>query len=199
MHAPVRGAGLASILLTFVVTGCHDEFPTPTSPNRGVEMAPAKALAPGPTRPDEARLAHFAALIPGFGGLSYGPDGELLVYLTDLAQSKAAEAALAQLADNSHAGGPKSGTITIRQGRYDFFQLQGWRDHLTDPLLNIPGVASLDLDEGENRLTVGLADPSAQALAQEKLREFGIPLEAVAFVPMGYPDASAPVVSGPYL
>lgn len=49
-----------------------------------------------------------------------------------------------------------AGRLVIRRGQYTFAQLAGWRDEAVSAVLGIPGVIFVDLDEGKNRVAVGI-------------------------------------------
>ena len=70
-------------------------------------------------------------------------------------------------------------TGSVRQGQFSFLQLRDWRDLATDDVLSLPDAVWVDLDEGRNKLAVGLATGGGQADIARRLAELGIPPEAV--------------------
>ncbi|MCS6914538.1 MAG: S1 family peptidase [Myxococcales bacterium] len=126
-------------------------------------------------------LLRIAEREPGFGGLFVDADGRLAAYVRP--ELAPAHAALAQVLASvvSEVFGPgrmSSGTLRILPARFTFLQLWAWRQ-LLDPLLVVPGVVLLDLDEARNALLVGLGDGAARPVVQAAIAELGIPLEAV--------------------
>jgi hypothetical protein len=77
--------------------------------------------------------------------------------------------------------GPVIPEIRIVKGNYTFLQLADWRDRMNDAVLDVQGTAWTDLDQGANRLAIGVATDSARSAVEGKLRELGIPLAAVTF------------------
>lgn len=176
-------------------TGCGD-LP-PTGAGAGIPAAPVSAVSAAPVdRPDEAEMAALARAVPGLGGYYLAGDGALVVHLTDLAQARAATEALLPVARRQNPGGVP---VRARQARFTFLELQAWRDQLSDPLLSLDEVAFVDLDEGQNRVTVGVTRDEARGRVVALAVERGVPPEAVHVV-RGAPGVSQDtVVYGAYL
>jgi hypothetical protein len=107
---------------------------------------PARSLSvsgEGPAKSVDRELARIGREIPSFGGLFYDEQGRPNVYLLDTHGTAAA--ALKKM-------GPE---VLVRQGDYEFARLLAWRYELR-PLLALPGVVSLDVDETRNRVVLGL-------------------------------------------
>jgi hypothetical protein len=128
-------------------------------------VAGAAAAAPGP--PSDARASQFRSVdadfvrmgheIPGFGGLFYDEQGRPTVYLLD--PEGARKIALKSLGTEAR----------IQQGDYEFERLLGWRVELR-PVLALPGVVFLDVDETKNRVVIGI-DSSSKSLDRERLEQ----------------------------
>lgn len=131
-----------------------------------VLAAPAEVLA----GPGDDELVRMGKSIPGFGGLFYDEGGRLSVFLRDPGTAGAVSKSL----------GPD---VRVLRGDYEFAELVGWRLALR-PLLALPGVVLLDVDETSNRVVLGVdATSRTKSLDRERLeRELlfrDIPREAV--------------------
>jgi hypothetical protein len=167
------------ILLLLAAAAACDRATEPTGPGGA---APAfAALAADPT-PDPLAVA---AAVPGFGGYFIDADGAPTVYLTDPAQRPAAEAALEGFLSSF---GWTARDLRVRQGEYDYLQLDAWHRASWPQALALPGAVFSDLDEGSNRLRFGGVDAAAVANIAATVLSLGVPAEAVAV------ELSAPVV-----
>lgn len=133
----------------------------------------------------QVRSARLAERLPGgFGGLSF-ENGSAVVYLQDTTHAAAARAAVAPLlrdrVRSRRAQGPAVPNIVVRKGEFAFQQLRGWRDQLTDPLMNVEGVEMVGLDERTNRIVVGISSDAARAAVEQKAAELGAPAAALRF------------------
>lgn len=113
---------------------------------------------------------------PGFGGMFYDEQGRLNVYLQDPAQAEAAEAAIAASfgADRIPEGG-----INVLVGEYSSSQLNDWHNRMSLDVLAMPGVVFTDVDEGVNRLRVGVEDLALVSAVEERLAALDVPRAAV--------------------
>ncbi len=110
----------------------------------------------GPRRSADQEQARMGREIPGFGGLFYDEQGRPNVYLLDPRGTGAALKSLGQ-------------DVVVRQGDYEFARLLGWRYELR-PLLALPGVVYLDVDEARNRVVLGLdATARSKSLDRDRL------------------------------
>jgi hypothetical protein len=137
-------------------------------------------------------MVQLALRIPGFGGfflngsrelagLRYAPPpSKYTVILKDLSVSQ--HAANVVVASYPSLGiDPQE--IGFVQGEYDMLDLARWECQ-TFPLLSGLAWTSTDLDEGINRVVIGLATEQARACAQgrlESLRPSGVPIDAIVF------------------
>jgi hypothetical protein len=113
--------------------------------------------------------------VPGFGGMFIDSEGRLAVYLLDPVQLPAARSAIEAVFGPSTI--PAAG-IRALQGQYSILQLKEWFDR-ANTLLEMPGVSMTDLDEGKNRVTVGVEDASKVRQVEQSVGKLGIPCEAV--------------------
>lgn len=173
--------------------GCSDQATEPFRPAPDAAVVAVPPATPD-DRPDEAEMRRFAQRVPGLGGYHFDPDGALVVSLADPEQERAARAALAGVAARG------SGGIRFRPARYTFAELRAWRDAWSDRILEVAGVTFVDLDEAENRVTVGVAEAGARARVAELLRDSEVPLAAVGFRAAGYVRSTGGVVEyAPYV
>lgn len=148
-----------------------------------------------PLSSPDRELARMSREIPGFGGLRYDERGRPHVFLLD--PSGAGRAALKRL----------GGEVVVERGDFAFESLLDWRRSLR-PILSLPGIVYLDVDEAQNRVVVGL-DSSARSKSadrqrlEERIVEAGVPRRAVLlretahFVPLaGLRDKLRPVPGG---
>src|SRR5829696_9183440 len=111
----------------------------------------------GPARSADQELVRMGRQIPGFGGLYYDERGRPNVYL--LAPEGAGKSALKSL----------GAQVLVHRGDYEFERLLGWRLELR-PVLALPGVVFLDVDEGRNRVVIGLDSSSrSKSLDRDRL------------------------------
>lgn len=161
-----------AVFIALVVSGCAFFPPAATGRSDSMSNQPRKAEMP---KTYDDLLADVAERAPGFGGMFINEEGSLSAYLLDTSQRAAAETAIAAVF------GPERvppGGIRVLQGKYGFQQLKAWSDRM-GVVSEIPGVILTDIDEGRNRLVVGVEKIALRRLVEEKLRELGIPPEAV--------------------
>ena len=164
-----------------ILSGCNlfqSHLPVPP-PEATCEEIP-EAIAP---------YMDLAQRVPAFGGmfLDEHDNSILYVYLTDLSQEEALKRAIEELY------GPRwlelhmyPKEIRVLPGQYSYLQLKFWRDCLSRWVPLIPGVTSLGIDQGKNRITIGI-DIGLKAAKKRKVIEalettierLNIPREAV--------------------
>jgi hypothetical protein len=112
---------------------------------------------------------------PGFGGMVIDPAGRLAVYLLDPSQLGAARSAIEAVFGADRV--PEAGVCALH-GRYVVSQLKRWTE-LAAPVLGLPGVTAIDLDEASNRVAIGVEDDSRRQAVERALSGLAIPREAV--------------------
>jgi hypothetical protein len=120
-----------------------------------------------------ARVAHSE---PGFGGMFLAKDGSLEVYLLDPGQKHAAVKAIRTVFGRKTVDRP----LHVLHANYSFLRLKQWHDRHRIGTLAIPGVVLTGIDEGKNRLQVGVVSHAAAERVTRRLRRLGVPLDAVA-------------------
>jgi hypothetical protein len=150
----------------------------------------------------DAQLIEVARLVPGFGGMYFDDQGDLVVYMVEdsgalapgAAQEKRAqlEKAVSQVygADFLSRGrGQRSDekpeqvtvrppTIRVVKADYDVLQLASWRGKV-DRALGVANVVFTDLDERTNRLKIGIAPEASREQVEAAIKESGVPREAI--------------------
>lgn len=121
-------------------------------------------------------FAEVASMVPGFAGLSIGPNGTLHIGVVDRRLVGAAQGAIETIF------GPERfplGKIRVIQRQYSFLQLKDWHERMMPEVLGLPGVISTDIDEAANRLRVGIEGQELQGSVELLLASLDIPREAV--------------------
>jgi hypothetical protein len=106
----------------------------------------------------------------------------MVAHLVDPAHRASARALLEPIVQEMaarRAPGRRAPELLYREGRYGFLELAEWRDRLTAVMLDLPGVAFVDLDEVENRVAIGVFNESARATVAARFAGLGIPRDAV--------------------
>jgi hypothetical protein len=115
-------------------------------------------------------------IIPGFGGF-YLDDKEVpTVYLTDVRQRRAAEAALGAYA---RARGFLPADIRVLHSDYTYKELDRWFTRVSPEVLAVTGTVFADLDEATNRVLVGVENAQAGAAVKGVTARLGVPGKAV--------------------
>lgn len=159
----------------------------PGSARSAASQLPAQAQ--NHARPGEARFRALSRQFPEFGGFYFDARGDIVVQLTSTDRGAAVRAALAPVIrtvgkERARAGG-REPAVKFNQAEFTFAELSSARDRLVNPLFELDGVTMLDVDERENRLTVGLADEAARPAAEARVRELGVPRNLVSLKVVG--------------
>jgi len=191
MRASMGGAHklrlLTVTLLTGLIGSCVDSS-DPNSPSTSASKTAVEAARQAPpSRGIDAEFARLAREIPGFGGMYYDRAGKLNVYATkSLATARGADLTgrLRSLGGTAVQRGLRSGAVTMREAKYDYLQLQGWKSRL-GRIFTVKGVVYTDIDEEANRIGVALTRGASQAAVEKVLKAAKVPLDAVRFRRMG--------------
>lgn len=119
--------------------------------------------------------------LPGFGGMWFDEAGAPQVHLTDAGAPAMVVAELAAYFDSNGARGAgqeMAQRARIYPARYEFGELSGW--HRAFKAAGIPrGVTMLDVDDRENRFTIGIETQAFEDEVWVAVDEVGVPREAV--------------------
>ncbi len=167
---------LPLLLVGLSLIGCASpEVFAPTYDLRPSSVA-IVALADPDERADEAGLRELAQLVPGFAGLTMRGDGELAVLLTagasDLIALRAVSSRVRRV---GRVGGAARPFLRTERVSYSFTQLAQWRDAIAPHLYATPGWSMLDLNEGENRIEVGITHQRYMPAVLNLLAAAGVP------------------------
>ena len=163
---------LGALLLTglALTVACQDaQDPTASRPQSTNPQLLQLSQNPNPSQLEVAKA------VPGFGGYFLDDSGAPAVYLLDAAQRPAAEQALAGfLADR----GFTASDLRVLQGRYEYVQLDSWYRGVRSGVFSVAGIVLGDVDEGSNRLRIGVTGATAVTAVRGVLAAAGIPLGA---------------------
>lgn len=168
----------------------------------GCQDVPVAVESPGGKRPDfsktasgqqyhpqEQRFVDLARTFPGFGGFFYDAEGNLAGYTTRLEESADLSRELQLILESrptrGRLGAEKSSVVVVRKGQYTYHELSSWRDWVEDNLLIGAAVTYVDLNEGANRVEVGVLDLAVEGKLRQELEAVGIPSSAVQLVESG--------------
>jgi len=165
-----------------VVAACRDAS-SPGSPV--APTLPSLSLLEVSLDETPSQLA-VAAVVPGFGGYFLSATGAPTVYLASAATRPLAEQALAGfLASRDFT----AADLMVAQGTFDYAQLDAWYRAARPAVFAVPGFVLGDVDEGSNRVRIGVSDAGAAASVSAAMAQLGIPAGAVIV------EQHAPVVT----
>ncbi len=123
----------------------------------------------------DERLVRVEKRAPGFGGMFVDSDGQLVLYLLDTSQLPAARSAVEAVfgADCVPAAG-----LRAVEGQYTASQLAAWTSRAS-AVLQLSGVAFVDLDDARNRVTIGVEHRSRVKAVEKALASLKVPRAAV--------------------
>lgn len=192
----VRHAGrlLLGVASAMSMLACYEEQPTSTQLPSSAADAPRRAVSiqPHSIRPEEQLYADLARDAGSTAGFYLDASGTLVVLVRDDADNARARTAMQSMLSRGLL--PPSLTrrgpaISIQKAKYSFGELATWRDSIGSQLSGIDGVTSLDLDEVQNRVTVGI-DPATQTAARSAVlqlaQSLAIDTSAIGFRVHGY-------------
>lgn len=124
--------------------------------------------------------------VPGFAGF-YRENGALVVLSARDPNDKFSTSDLRnRIAEGRRSGLLESATVSenelisrVDRAQFGFRALAIWRLRIRDGIFGLPGVTTLDLDEGKNRIAVGVERDADRTQIREFLAEMQVPLAAV--------------------
>ena len=172
--ATLRVVATGCVLL---VGACRDAS-EPSAPQGAPGILPdAEVLLQRVAQERSPEQRDLSRAIPGFGGVFVAEDGVPAVYLTDEGNGDLAKRGLAGFA---RARGFDPSQIRVLRAQNDFDDLDRWFKAAAPDALAEAGAVFADLDEANNRLTIGVEHAAAQGAVRAKLARLGIPPSAVA-------------------
>jgi hypothetical protein len=128
-------------------------------------------------------LAEQTVRIPGFAGMYVDDNGQLVLMGTDVSGNLMANPELQAIIDKTPSLRPlfRSGRSNLATARFTFAELNMWKNAVTRRLRD-ESVSFIDLDEVNNRITIGIQPGSSRAPAINLARSSGLPEDAIAIV-----------------
>lgn len=171
-----------AVCLILLVTACSGSCMPTEHPRQIGVSEEASYVATGGLPPHDAELAQR---IPGYGGIYFDEDRQLVVLLTDRTQEYHARHVITQ----QHRGLLRRATphqdapIVFRTAEYDLSELSYWRSVVLPEILGaVPGINMIGVAVRINRIEVGLEDLHSQHIVRSIVERSEVPLEAIRFV-----------------
>jgi hypothetical protein len=176
-HQGTAAVGLITVL-AMVLGGCGSFKPAPET-GQSNEMLQTQAVDQAYKTVDDL-FAEVAQKVPAFGGMFFDEEDNsiLYLYLLNPTQKAIAERAIAAVFGPRLPGLIPPREVRVLQGQYSFLQLKQWHDRIMT-LFILPGVLMTDIDDGNNRLVVGVESIEMRSLVEQELDKLSIPREAV--------------------
>jgi len=196
--------GMLALASSVALASCTDSGPAPVetvanSRARASSVAGARGLGvPANARKEEALFARLSQTAPSAAGMYYDSLGTLVVRVRDASDDNAASNAVRSMLSAmlivGSGRGRAAGDVRVERAQYTYRELSEWREQVFDLFFGRDlRVTSLDLDERQNRVVIGLAVDSFSATRNavaEKLASVGVDTNAVRFTKAaaGRPD-----------
>jgi hypothetical protein len=136
-------------------------------------------------RADEETFDRLAQAVPSSAGFYYDQQGKLTVWISDSRDAAAVQAAFRALVGSHEivlkAGQSQIPELVVKVGSFSFQQLAVWRDSIGGYADNNAdaGIASLDLNEARNQLTVGVVPGTSTDVLVARFGRMGVPSSAL--------------------
>lgn len=177
---------LAAMAIGVAFVACSQPDATPVGPRIG--RPAARSVNPGTALVGHAAAwADLAKQVPGFGGMYFNDDGDLVVVLKDTTATAAAAAHLAGYVGQSHRPKflptPHQPRMLFAQGRYDYRELLQFKDRASASLAaQSQQLTSVAIDEIANDVVIGVEMASAVAAVKETASASNTPANAIRVV-----------------
>ncbi|MBL8982411.1 MAG: hypothetical protein JNL26_09505 [Gemmatimonadetes bacterium] len=169
-------------LAVAMMAACGEPLDPPHIAERDVTANQQGGSALAIVRPQEEWFHAIAVEVPSFAGFHFDR-GDLVVAVTDLADSLRAFAAVAKYGPSgqgtAHRGLGRTGRVRALRATWSFLELVRWRDSVFPELMELEDVEYLDLDEQGNRVLVGVGNPAATSTVLAVARRRSVPIAAV--------------------
>ncbi len=151
----------------------------------GCETSPSLEPTDPPTSVVDPQL-EYADRIPGFGGLYVDEGGRPKLGLTEQGDPVQARATLAEILKNYNLD---LSQLMIETVAYDFRQLHDWGNRVVEDLFSLDGIVHFDIDEANNRISVGVETKEAIQSVTDIAERLQIPSQGF-FVEVATPYGS---------
>ena len=158
---------LTSLAGLLALAACSDQS-QPAAPDLPADFAGSSQVGEG----DPNTLARA---VPGFGGFFFDQQGTPTVYLKSASARAGLERALSAYLKRE---GRDPSQLQVRQGQYDWSDLERWYGQASEAVLAQRGGVFVDADESSNRVLIGVEHGFA-GQARSTAARLGIPAEAV--------------------
>jgi hypothetical protein len=157
--------------------GASGQPPSPPPPGGNMIAIGAHAAA---------WLDHLRA-VPGFAGLYYDGNEDLVVLLKDTAQKQAALARFARFVGRSQrprqlAALPRQPQIRFLPAARDYGELLAIKQSAFKTLIETGNVTSVGIDEAKNVVQIGVRDQASVGLVARRLADAKVPSAAISIV-----------------
>ena len=160
----------SSLVLSLAITVACTPEPLSVPETATRVTSGVKSLRPTAIRPEEQRFDDIARTAGGFGGYYVTPEGDVVAWVANASDDDAARGGVERLvpALREETRGRRLGAVRVRRAQYSFWELAQVRDFIFDHALGrVKGVHRLDLDEGNNRVSVSVEPRLAQTAITE--------------------------------
>jgi hypothetical protein len=179
---------LAAMMIAAVMAACTQPDSTPVGPRIGRAASRTMSEGQAPVG-HEALWAYYAKQVPGFGGMYFNDDGDLVVVLTDITQTAASASVLAGYVGQSHRPKelptPHQPRMLFAPGRYDYLELLQYKDAASRSLAASSVARQLTtvaIDEIANDVVFGVEAGVAVSAAKATAVASGAPANAIRVV-----------------
>jgi hypothetical protein len=122
------------------------------------------------------KFARVAKKHPGFGGMFIDAEKDTIyVFLLDGDLDAVVKELKRVFGEDTL---PQSKAKALK-AKYSFSQLKEWHDQIVRQVFGIRGMTLTDIDDGENRLTVGVENEETKAKVEKQLKKLDIPDAAI--------------------
>lgn len=193
-----------TVTVVSILASCTDpqaEFVSQPS-LRSVQQASPLPERPSQGHEDEEILFEISREAPSYGGHFQAQDGSYGIWVANSSENSAAVSALRRRLANRRifsSAKDQGARINVIKADFSLRQLAAWRDLVLQNGAALD-LVMVDLDEGRNRVTVGVEPGNgAQSKLQieEQLTTLGIPSSALRIIPAERPTSATMRVSVP--
>ena len=170
----VDGVFGSIVLVLAITTACTNDKISPSIAGPATESL--MSAAGGSLNTDEEYEQIARHEIPGFAGYYLTKDRNVVVQLTDLAQSPVAESHAGEFRSRFFSTASSAPPI-IHSVRWDFVQLRYWEEGVVEALKDVKAV--IDIDEVRNLVWVGVEDQELISKVLTVAENLGIPSSAI--------------------